>query len=314
MSRARDFSNITVNAYQGNPGPSPVQTFLNKFGSQPPFPPTTVPLTFVWALYGAGTATPNIQALVNVNTAGGPRPPLDKILSVRIDNLGNGVPVYAFFPDTGYTVVCPPNATAWENVETGQFSVNIIGEGFTDASALVGVTNVYLCNFKATPFTSYEFEQVASLFRASASISRGGTILNQNFGVPALGDQFIQPQVTVQNDGAVTQVFPVIQGFIYITSLVVTVNLSTSEAANGDALVVFESTGSAGEFMDFDVFMPLAQAGQVQPVLNGEIFSSGAVQWKIDGSQLWRIRAEAGGIGGISGVMRWNFTFTDNPN
>lgn len=315
MSRNREFGGILVQPYIGVPFASPVQTLLNKFGQQPPFPPTTIPLHFDWISYGAGTARPNVQALVNANATGGSRPPLDKIFSVRVDNLGNAVPIYIYFPDTGYTVVCPPNAVTWENVETAQFSLFIIGEGFTDASALAGATDVYVCNFRALPFVSFEFQQIAALFKASASISRGGTILNQNFGVPALGDQFTQPLVSVQTDGQEVQVFPVLQqGFYYITSLVTICNISSNSGGNGNAVSIFESTGSAGEFMNLQVFLPSQTGGQTQPFINSQLFNSGSVQWKIDATQLWRVRVDASRIGSLEGSMQWNFSFTSNPN
>lgn len=309
---SRNFFGIGQQSYIGQLYALPVQTLNTKFGQQSPYPPTTVAAQLTWLSYGAGTVKPNVNTLLSMPNTGN-RQLLDKILSCRIDNLNNPVPVYVFFPDTGYTVAAPPNSIVWEPVQTAQFDAWVVAEGFTDGS-LIGAdgkpvaTAVYLCNFVVPPFLDTEFEQVASLWKASASISRGGTILNQNFGTPALGDQFVQVNTVLQNNGQLRPVFPVLsQGFYYITSLVVLLAAQTSSASGGNSSVIFESQGSAGVFLSMPITLPNSS------FLNEQLFQSGVVQWKIDATQQWQCRTLTGTIGSLAGNMLFNFTFTANP-
>lgn len=315
---ARNFAGIPTKPYQGVLYDLPTQTKNTKFGQQKQLPPTTIAAVFNWLVYGASTARPNVGGLIDI-PVGGPRQLIDKILSIRIDNLGNPVPVYVYFPDTGFTVVAAPNSEVCENVQTSAFQCFVFAEGFTTGQ--IGQSVVFLNNFGVVSYVNAEFEQAAALWKASATITRGNNILNQNFGVPALGDQFTQVTVAMQTNGLTSQVFPVLaSGFYYITSLVVSV--SASQPANGgtvgNGLEIFESTGSAGQFMAREFFLPSSQNNGGTNVTspnygNLMIFSSGTVQWKLDATQLWRIRVDASNVGTIAGNMKWDFTYTANP-
>lgn len=315
----RIFANIPTQPYIGQLYALPTQTINTKFGNQAALPPTTIATVFNWASYGASTSKPNVGAIINIPTTAQPRQLIDKILSVRIDNLGNPVPVYVYFPDTNYTVVAKPNSIVWEPVQTAAFQAYVFAEGFTTGQ--IGSSAVYLCNFLVPPYVDDEFPQVADLWKASASITRGGNIFNTNFGTPALGDQFIQQNVTMQNAGQLVQVFPVLTGgFYYITSLSVSVAASQplTGGANGTGQAIFESTGSSGLFRVQQYFLPASADRGTTSVTapnfgNGVIFQSGPVQWKIDATQLWRLRVDASGIGSLQGNMFWDFTFTSNP-
>lgn len=306
----RNFTGITNSNYVGGITALPTNINNTKFGEQPALPPSCVALTFDWANdYGASTAKPNIAVPVNIGGGGTTRQKLDNVRSVRIDNLGNNVPVYVNFPDTNYTVVAPPNSIVRENVETGQFAAFVYAEGFTTGQA--GVTAVYFYNYPTAPFVDLEVAQGVTSLLASATITRGNSILNKNFGIPALGDQFLQATVDMTTNNNVV-VFPIQLGFIYITGLTCEVACSTTTAANGTGNAVFESTGISGQFMSLQCFLPSSSAGN--PIFqNGVLFTSGPVQWKIDATQTWRVRSINTFIGGLQGTMQWNFTFTTNP-
>jgi hypothetical protein len=296
---ARNFLGIPQQNFIGTVAPQAAQTFNAKFGNQPPLPPVTVECIFNWIVYGAGVA-PNINVLVNLRNASTTQS-IDQILSCRIDNLGNPVPVYVYFPDTNYTIVAPPNTVVWEPVQTGQFTAFIIGEGFTVGT--VGSTSVYFCNFRVNPFIDYEFPQSAQLLLGSSVITRGSSIFNQNYATPAVQDQFFTVLSNTQ-DGPFT-VFNFGTGFVYLNEISMVVSASSSGMSQFYT-VVFESTGAAGIFWKGQFL--LAASTVLLPVQI--LYTKG--NYKLDGTQLWRLRNVLGLSG--SAQLTANFGFTTNPN
>jgi hypothetical protein len=305
----RTFSGITPSNYSKRLTAQPAKVLNNKFGAQAPLPPTMLPLTFDWAgEYNASSANPNIGVGVYIPTSG-PRQLLDKILSCRIDNTGNAVPVYVVFPDTGYTVVAPPNTVVWEPVETGGFSCIVYALGFTN---VVGMTGVYLCNFFAPPVVDYEFAQSAPLWLASSTITRGNSIFNQNYGVPALGDQTTSATGTLGN--GTTGVYannlfgtPRASGFIYLTHMVAKYLGSASANGNQEIQINLESTGVAGTLYTFNAFSPIGGFQGAQ-----DIATLSAMNVKLDATQLWRLRVISNATNGSTWLFLFNFT--TNPN
>lgn len=309
---ARNFLGIPGKPYIGVPFALPAHVQNTKFGNQPPLPPTTVAAQIDWITYGVSTVNPNMAVGINlgINQGGSPRQVIDKILSVRIDNLGNPVPIYVYFPDTNYTIVAKPNSVVWEPVETGQFNAVIIGEGFSTGQ--VGKTNVYFCNFAAIPFSDDEFPQAAALWLASASITRGGTIFNQNFGIPALGDQTVQYSGFYNSAGIVANNIwgtPLSSGFIYLTHVDFSLIDSAITAASGSSIVLIESTGTAGILYS----LPEVQAGTANQINNQiqKLVQFSGMNIKLDATQTWRVRVASC----IQFQANWSFisNFTVNP-
>lgn len=294
------------------------KTFNTKFDNQPALPPTTASAVIRWFDYGAGTAKPNVAISVNVQS-GTSVQLLDRILSVRIDNLGNPVPVYVFFPDTGDTIACPAFSVVWEPVETGSFNAVIIGEGFTDGALIqtdgsFSQTAVYFCNFDSQPFFNPEFTQAASLWKASASITRGNTILNQNYDVPAVGDQFIYFALDIQTAGLTRFLFGQGQAkFIIITGIQIygeQMSRTTSDGNGFFAAQTLESTGISGVLGQFNIYMfPNTQLTHTSAYLSGHM------NLKLDGSQSWQARniSTSPGVGSVTGVFQWYITYTTSP-
>lgn len=70
--------------------------------------PSVVPLIIKWTNYGAITGSSvTIDANMDAMGAGNT---LDALRSIQIDNSFSDVAVYAVCPDTGFTVLCPPNS------------------------------------------------------------------------------------------------------------------------------------------------------------------------------------------------------------
>lgn len=310
----RTFAAVPSRPYIGQLYEAATQVKNTKFGNQPALPPTTVPTLFQWVTYGAGTAKPNVAGEI-IFPQHGARQLLDKILSVRIDNLGNPCPVYVLFTDTGYTVVCPPNTVVWEPCETNmQGPIYVVGEGFTDGTLLNTdgspvATAVYFCNFSRAPIQITEFEQSAQLWKASASISRGGNIFNQNFGTPALGDQTIQYPVSVGGPGIIVNNVwgtPYPSGFLYLTHVDFTLtDLNNPGGAAGHLFFVLESTGTAGVLYNLNY-------GLVgNPVDTQKLLNFSAMQIKLDATQTYRIRVYD--WANLTGILNSAFNFTTNP-
>ncbi len=309
---SRGFAGIGQVPFIGTPFALPVQTINTQFERQQPLPPTTIALQFNWLNYGASTLNPNINALIDL-PGGSARQKLDKIYSCRIDNLGNPVPVYVYFPDTAYTVVAPPNSVVWEPVQTAQFSAWVIAEGFTTGN--VGSTAVYLCNFLAPPFIDYEFEQVASLWKASATISRGQTIYNQNFGVPALGDQTVQYLNVVTTTGVIQNNVwgtPYASGFLYLTHVDFSLTQLDMNAVGPSSTftAVLESTGTAG--MLYQVTWGAKTPAAFNAALDTQkLLNFSGMNVKLDATQTWRIRCTT--LIQLTGNLTSAFNFTTNP-
>lgn len=308
----RNFSGVTTLPYKGTLFNQPANSNSAGFGQQQELPPVEVVTQFNWASYGASTTVPNISATCNLN-AKGPQQLLDRIRSVRIDNLGNPVPVYVYFPDTNYTVVAPPNTVVWEPVKTGQFTAQVIGLGFTDNN--IGSTAVYFCNFFAAPFIDYEFATSSPLWLASSNITRGGTIYNQNYGVPALGDQTIQynPAITapgiLQNNLMGT---PYAGGFLYLTHVDFSLNnISVGGGLNGLLEFVMESTGTAGVLYDL-IYGVNNPAGFTAALGTQKMLNFSSMNIKLDATQTYRLRCIS--LSHINAQLQAAFNFTTNPN
>ena len=179
--------------------------------------PTSVVAKFNWQNdYSAGSANPDVNILVNIAMAGGAQQALDQIRSVKIDNLGNSAPVYVTFIDTGDTIVAPPNTAVWENVVTNQKIANVILLG---ADNTVSNTAVFFTNFIVPNYVDAEISQAVALWKASATISQGANITNQNYGVPALGDTTISQMNLGLPGPAQPVLFEINTGFFYITGM-----------------------------------------------------------------------------------------------
>lgn len=260
-----------------------------------------IPLLFQWISYGAGASEANVNVLVDLRSQ--PCVRLDQIRSVYIDNLGSYVPVYVYFPDTNYTIVAKPNSEGWYPAFTNSKVFWVVGEGFTGVS--VPQTSVIISNIYVPPSVNVEIDSGLSLFLASASISRGQTIYNQNFGTPALGDQ--TQQVAFNTGAGITSptlfLGPYASGFIYLTALSVMFN--NLPVGGAQANIVLESTGIAGILYQFICSSP----GALGPN-NFVVYQMSGKNIKLDATQTWRFRSTTTVIGGAAFCA---FDYTTNP-
>lgn len=235
-----DFPNINIDQLV-----RPIRNTPSSLLNRAYVPPRSLVAFLDWAAdYGAGTAKPNVNVLVNVQ-AGGAQAPIDFIRSVKIDNTGNAAPVYVEFLDTTDTIVAPPNTIVWEPVVTNSKVANVIMLG---ASGVVGKTRVYFCNFFVPPYANPEVAQALALWRASQVITNGSNIFNTNFGVPSLGDNSILISKACVNGSASTPlVFNASNtSRIFITSMqaFLAVSNGTTPASNQAAKMIISYGGS----------------------------------------------------------------------
>ncbi len=150
--------------------------------------PACVPFLIDWSKYGASSLNP---VTIRIDLAiMGPANPLDKIRSVYIDNTFSVTPAYIFFPDTQFTVVCPPNAICMSPVFTNGLQAFVYATGFTDGS--IPQTTFTLSNVPEhgyqiasgitipTPPPSVSYLQFASLIGGGVT----QTYPAQNLGTP----------------------------------------------------------------------------------------------------------------------------------
>lgn len=246
-----------------------------------------VPLLFQWISYGADTTKPNIN--VNCDLNGKACTALDVIKSIYVDNLGNDVPVYVYFPDTQSTVVAKPNSEGWYPVFTNEKRFFVIGEGFFTGD--IGQTLIVAANVYIPPSVNNEIDTAVALWKASPQITRGTSIYSNNLGTPALGDQFFSSGLlNFAGVGATQNMWntPQPSGFIYVTMLNVYCADCFMVAGAKLGQIVLESTGVAGILIVPNFYGP-----------QGTILSTGVtppplllpgLQLKLDATQTWRLR------------------------
>lgn len=245
-----------------------------------------VPLHFDWISYGASSATPNINVLVNC--AGSQNAPLlQTITSIYIDNTNSNNPIYVFFSDTNYTITAEPNSAGWYPALTSKMQFWVIGEGFVTGQ--IPQTNIIVTDAPIMPFVDPELASAVNLEKASPTITRGGTIYNTNFSAPALGDQFEQ---AVIGSGASTQtpIFgsPLASGFIYLTNIAISLLVIENPVAPFIINFQIKSTGAPGLYLQAEFYYPTAN----QLLLPGVILPPFQHQGKLDATQPWFFQAD----------------------
>lgn len=262
-----------------------------------------VPLLFQWISYGASTAVPNVNVLVDMETANCKA--LDQIRSIYIDNLGSANPIYVYFPDTQYVVVAKPNSEGWYPAYTNQKKIWVIGEGFLTGT--IPQTLIIASNVALEANVNVEIDNAVALWRASPIISRGTSIYNSDLGTPALGDQLqASPLLPANVPGATVPLWgtPYASGFLYLTSLVIN-GMGLSNAAPVSGICVIESTGVAGVLVQ-----PAYYLTNVSVLGVSNILTLTGLQIKLDATQSWRARIITAGDGG---TLQFYASFTQTP-
>lgn len=294
---ARSFLGFGQQAYIGQPYTRPVK-YRNISG-------VVCPLLFQWIVYGASSASPNVNVLVNLETQACKN--LDQIRSMYIDNLGSSNPVYIYFPDTGETLSAKANSEGWYPAFTNEKKFWVVGEGFLNGS--IPQTFVLASNLPLEAAVNTELDQSVALWQASPVITRGSSIYNTQFGIPALGDQLFSSdflQLNGVGNGVLLWNTPYPSGFLYVTSLIVN-TIGTSSAVPQTNQLVIESVGVAGILIS-----PIWQSQLVVPnIPTVPLVSMYGLQIKLDATQAWRARVLP--PASLQGVAQVYSSFTQVP-
>lgn len=147
----RDFLTVQALPYLGQLSSQPV-SLLSKSEQ----PPASCVIDLLWSLYGAGVNKNTVS--VNINLETGVVNPIDKLMSIYIDNTASRVTVYVIFPDTKYTVVCAPGAAVYQPVIGQSRKFVVVADGFHGADGLVSQmrTVIQASNVYVQPATNYE--------------------------------------------------------------------------------------------------------------------------------------------------------------
>ncbi len=292
----RTFQQYPLVNYIGQPFTKPISVFGVNGQS--------IPLTFNWLSYGVSTTAPNLVVKVDMGTSLVAQK-INTLRSVYIDNTGSDVPIYVIFPDTGCVVVCQPNCTIWAPCYTGGMIALVAGLGFFTGD--IPSTAITFTNLIVPPATNIEIQTAVALWKASNTITRGTTIYNTNTGVPSLGDQFTTQNLNMNAAGTQT-VFNLGTGFIYLKNVSVTLTQVLAAGAGGSNInLFFESTGVSGVFFQYNILMAANATVAIATLINQ------VGDFKLDGSQLWRLRIALVAAGFSTGVYTANFSFTTNP-
>jgi hypothetical protein len=290
---SRNFGAAVSFGYTGIPNVAPIK--IKSVSGQ------SVPLSIVWANYT--TFFSNVAVRVDLSPSS-VSTPLGQIRSVYIDNMGSANPVYVQFPDTGYTVVAKENSAGWFPVYTNQFKFSIIALGINTSN--IPIASVLVTNIAIEASIDVEIDSTVAQFLSSPSNARIGTFQPGN-SAPALGDQFL----TISLNPAINNTFtsnlfgtPYASGeFVYITSVYFTAQM---EVPGTNVALFFESTGLAGIFWQGSIGSPVGVSIPFTVPLQIQ------AQWKLDGSQTWRVRSAI--LAGVpSGDLNFNFSYTINP-
>lgn len=299
-SMSRNFLGIPINVYKGVYTSFPTQLCGQKG--------LVCPIQIDWTRYPASSAAPNQNVIVNI-AGNGVTKTLDNIRSIFIDNTNSNVPLYVFFPDTGHSVTCAPNAEGWFPVYTNGLIAWIIGEGFV--TGLIPQTLVLFTNIFVQPFTNYELEQNVSLLKASPSITRGNIIYNANFGAAALGDQLYSSGVLPSTAGHTVGLWntPYAAGtFLYLTALSIRgIGVANNGPAGSVVAFVIEGIGGAGILINPFYYCP---PGGVTVQGADDILTLSGMQIKLDAGQIWQARVSVAADGGFYQIYS---AFTQSP-
>lgn len=272
-------------------------------------PPSVCPVLIDWNVYWQLSGNRSSVAVeLNLQAASVQASILDRIASVKIDNTGSANSVYVQFDDTGDVVSCPPNCSVTFPCLTNLLNARMVVLGLT--AGFIPTTRFFFYNMSLPPAVDYEISQSIQLQKASPTITRGNSILNTNFGTPALGDQLFSSEALFANViGATTPLWntPYAAGtFLYLTGISIR-GIGVSNAASAVARIAIESTGVAGILISPFFYM---QNGGVALGGASDVLTLTGMQIKLDASQLWRARVIANGDAGIYQIYS---SFTQTP-
>lgn len=217
-----------------------------------------------WFNYSAGgqplgSTNPNFTVLVNLQNAGtGNIPANFQIRSVYVDNDGSNFPVYVFFPDTQYTVSCPPNSSGWFKVFSLSQTAFVTAVGISNVDVSNQArTAVFFSDTQSVPYVDPEQATAVDFGLASPLITFGGSGGGlSNIGILLQGSGYLNGGLSVSGGGGVgATAGGTIDAFGRFTSTFIT----------------SPGTGYTG----FPIISPTAGHGKIPPWAAGTLYTVG---------------------------------------
>jgi hypothetical protein len=142
MSKDFSIGNQPV-PYKGQVYASPIRY------TTPPADIRAVRVDIDWIDYGVSSLVSRATVSLNL-IAAAVQTPLDAIRSVYIDNTFSNVAVYVQFPDTKFTIVCPPNSVVMSPAFTNVQEAIVYAEGFRSGD--IPATKLHFSSANAAGF------------------------------------------------------------------------------------------------------------------------------------------------------------------
>lgn len=190
-----NFSPYPYAAYQGPLVSKPYARF-GQSGS-------IVSCSINWSQYGVGleplgNLQPNFVVIVNFQaSATVPQPFL--VASCYVDNLGSDVPLYVYFPDTGYTITVAADSEGWFPVISNSPVAWIIALNLE--TGFLPLTKVFFTDLYVPPYVNVSTPQSLGLELASPLISLGGGSSIASIVPDVSGQSYQSGAITISGGG-----------------------------------------------------------------------------------------------------------------
>lgn len=227
--------------------------------------------------------------------------------SVYINNLGSILPIYIFFPDTGYEVVAPANSEGWYPIITRAPIAWVFGLSFQDGR--LPLTTIFFTDLLIPPYVNVAIPQNIINELASPIIGGSSNTFLASITVQTQGQSYTAGTLTVTGgNGAATAV-----GSLDIWGRFTSVQI-TNAGADFTGLPIITATA------------PNPAAAAFNGAANytvGEKTTYAGTEWMWDGAQTIQCGAVAWTSGGIfapnaqtnySGVIYVNISGRNNED
>lgn len=200
----------------------------------------TLLTTLDWAIYTSLAVTIDLNSVGTTNQ-------LDKIVGAWIDNSNSASPCLLYVPDSGQTIVCPPETTLFSPI----FSLaNIVNVYNIEGESTDGAVSIIFMNFLIDNFQSQPTNQTAVL--ALATDTPQG---QPNFKNIVVGDQVSQAFINLAIVGSTPFLSVQSKGDFYITNMQVAIQgaYNTGGTQSGALAIVDNTIGQTVRYFQYTI-------------------------------------------------------------
>lgn len=205
-----DRTQYQLGAYTAPLIPKPVTVCTNKHHQSQVLP---LVIDFV-------KVAPTFALQVNLNQSLPGQVLVGGVQGVFIDNSNNNSDLILYFPDTGYTVLCPIAQTRFFPIFSNTMIVQIYNGALANTLFTGATITVMFTNFLVNPFDSTALLGVTN-FNLITSLTVGAGVGETQFAHGVLGDQHLDSIPSISSSGVSLLIGapPLLQGVFIITKL-----------------------------------------------------------------------------------------------